>query len=1089
MPAIQTFMIADIRGFTRLTDELGDESAAALAASFAGLVRDVVATHGGEVVELRGDEVLAAFPSARQALRAGIALQEQVVLRGRIEAEQTFTVGVGLDAGEAVPVEEGYRGGALNTAARLCARAQPGEVLATETVTRLARRVPGLVYEDRGLAEFKGFSEPLRVVAVGLEGSSVPKRGVEQPSPLSRRSRATSPMPTGGFLGARPEGMIVAREEELQRLQIALESVASGSGRLVLLGGEPGVGKTRLAQELSLLALQNGFVLAPASCYEERQTTPFYPFRGALDAFWSAVPDDLRHEASSRWPYLRLILQMDSADMGMPAQGPDDQERLFQTVADFLKAMAERFPILLMIDDLQWADSSSLDLLAYLARTTRGSRVLLLGTYRDTEVDRQHPFHAIALQLRRQELAEWVAVRRLEASATAALVAATVGEGAVPVRFAQQIQDRTEGNPFFVLEVVRTLLERGTLRPHSRRWSFGNALEVPEAVRAVIEERLGRLAEPGQEILREASVQGQIFTFDILMATSKREEEEIERALDAATEARLVRHSGGDEYTFEHALTRETLYLELSPRHRRRLHLAAGMAIERIAPRRAGELAWHFLQAEDHERALRYALSAAEAAEAVFAHRDAEGHYRTALQVVWGSGDAAEAELLERLGRVLGLMGRHDEAIEALERSLQGWEGADDLEGQRRVVAQIGLLHAQRGTLEEGIMRLQPFLDDSAAPSPGLARLQIALAQLSMARREYAVALAAAERARAIGESLGDEALTAEADVHRGEALGRLGRNREARRAVEWIIARPGEGDLSTVNRALNGLGAVFLRGGEFHQSRAFRSRALQLAERLGDPTRIAVSALNLADVAFYLGDWEEARTLTAQAWDANDAGCSPRLAIDIHLSHGILDTAAGEWEAAKRHLQAAIAVARERGDAIGPLEAYTSLAEADVLNGRPQEARVRLEPLLGAGPDTTLESVDLTLAFSSALLDLGNAGGAEQLVVRAIADATRSHTRLGVLHGLMVQGVIRSREGRTMEATNLLEGALSLARRMPYPYGVGRILYYLAMVPASDRGQRERCLTEAREIFERLGAQPYLERVDRALAQVPETG
>jgi class 3 adenylate cyclase len=167
--AIHTFLIADVRGYTLFTQERGDEAAAKLAAKFAGIAREGVEGRGGSVIELRGDEALAVFSSARQAIRAALDLQERFVAESIADANMLLPVGIGLDAGEAVPVETGYRGGALNLAARLCGQAGPGEVLASREVTHLARRMDGVRYEDRGSIQLKGLTEPVPIVRISSE--------------------------------------------------------------------------------------------------------------------------------------------------------------------------------------------------------------------------------------------------------------------------------------------------------------------------------------------------------------------------------------------------------------------------------------------------------------------------------------------------------------------------------------------------------------------------------------------------------------------------------------------------------------------------------------------------------------------------------------------------------------------------------------------------------------------------------------------------------------------------------------------------------------------------------------------------------
>jgi class 3 adenylate cyclase len=570
MGQISTFLIADVRGYTRFTAERGDDAAARLSLKLASLAQEGVSAHEGEVIELRGDEVLAVFASARQALRAAVTLQTSFQEATRADPSLPLPVGIGLDAGEAVSIGDGFRGAALNLAARLCSLAGPGEVLASDGVIHLARRVEGIEYSDRGVAQLKGFDDPVRVMQVTLSESRLA-------GPSSDDSLVTAPLPIqrlsiGGFLGSLPDGRLVARDKELQRLVDAIDAVAGSRGRVVLLAGEPGVGKTRLAQEVTLQVRNRGFVVACGRCYEAERALPYYPFLEALSTLLTVAPDAVRREAPQRWPYLACLLP-DQLGVPLPlsAETQEEHQRLFRSVAAFLQAVAETTPVALLLDDLHWADASSLKLLHHLATATASHPVLLLGTYRDVEVGRTHPLEAALRDLDRERLAERVMLRRLDGQGTRALIAETMGATEISDEFTALVHGRTEGNPFFVQQVLRVLVERGDVYREDGRWERKEIVEidVPESVRSVIGQRVSRLSEPAQAILQEASVLGQAFTFDDLQALTSLAEEEIEEALTAAARAGLLRETAHDAYGFDHALTRQTLYGELTGRRGR----------------------------------------------------------------------------------------------------------------------------------------------------------------------------------------------------------------------------------------------------------------------------------------------------------------------------------------------------------------------------------------------------------------------------------------------------------------------------------------------------------------------------------------
>src|SRR5262249_14312608 len=267
----------------------------------------------------------------------------------------------------------------------------------------------------------------------------------------------------------------------------------------------------------------------------------------------------------------------------------------------------------------------------------------------------EHPLEAALRDLGREKLiSERVAVRRLPVEGTAALAAATVGIAQVSDELAQHLHRRTDGNAFFTREVVRALIERGDLYQVDGRWQCKDIgeIEVPESIRSVIGQRAAHLPPEAQEALHEASVLGQTFSFADVAGMTGRDDTALETALERATVAGLVRETGVERYAFSHVLLQQALYAELPTRHKRRLHLAAGEALDRLPERertrRAAELAWHFLQADDAARALPYTLLAGDRAEEVYAHAEAERHYSTALELARErENHPREAEALE----------------------------------------------------------------------------------------------------------------------------------------------------------------------------------------------------------------------------------------------------------------------------------------------------------------------------------------------------------------------------------------------------------------------------------------------------------
>lgn len=1092
---VRTFLIADVRGYTQFTLEHGDEAAARLASRFATITREVVATHGGHVVELRGDEALVVFASTRQALRAAVDLQVRFGAGDGSDPLPRLPVGIGLDAGEAVEVEGGYRGAALNLAARLCSQARAGEVLCTEGVVHLAGRIDGLNYRPRRALELKGFAEPILAVEVRSTDPRVPV----SPTVTSPRGMEQH-LPVGGFLGSLPSGPLVARERELTQSLEAVDETARGEGRTLLFFGEPGAGKTRLAQEVTRDLHQRGFLIAAGRCYEPEQSVPYYPFLDVLAVVYALAPPAIQRLAGHRWPYLGALL---ADQIGVPevGGGHDDQQRVFRAVTSFLEAVAESTPLAVLLDDLHWADSTSLRLLLHLAQHTRDSRIVILGTYRDIDVNHLPALEGALRDLDREKLVTWIEVRGLPLAGTAALVAATIGEEDVSEEFAHLVHSRTEGNAYFIQQVIRVLMERGDVYRRDGKWGRRDIadIEVPESVRSVVGNRLMRLSERTQESLQRASVLGQSFYFDDLLAMVDLAEDELEDALEEACSAGLLHTADGEAYGFDHGLTQQSLYNQLSPRRRRRLHLAAGHALEQLPERqrqhRVAELAWHYLQGDDAERALLFSAQAGDRAEAVFAHGDAEAQYRVALELARQSHEErAEAEVLQKLGQALRLSGRYAAALEPLEQAAALNHRLGDREGELGAVAQIGRIHGHLGTADEGIGRVLPVVEALEAErgdhlSPACAaRLYVALAGLYFRSGKWQDLLRVAEQAVRLAEEAGDDRLLAEADVERSRALSLTGQEDEARQAVARAVTlAEAAGDLSTLRWALNNLAFLQRRAGQLAPAADSYRRALDVAERLGDPHNLAFAHFVLGRTCIERGDWSEAREhLEDSLKIAQSAGSSWYTSYSL-AGLGYLNLLEGQRDQGLRYLNEAVDIA-ERNEDVQGLIIHGLLAQQDVHEGRPEEAIARLERVRERTRQAGREVPQWELGWA-----LLAAGQVEQAAdhLQGIGEHNLFEGRVEMPDLLRVLAMLARRQERWADAERSLEDGLTLAREIGMPYTEALLLQEYSHLHVA-RGQPKAaraCLQDALAVFRRLGANPHVEQAAQALAQLPSNG
>jgi DNA-binding SARP family transcriptional activator len=462
-------------------------------------------------------------------------------------------------------------------------------------------------------------------------------------------------------------GVFVGRDRELERLRAAVDDALAGHGKLVMLVGEPGIGKTRTALQLATYALERGARVLWGRCYEGEGAPPYWPWAQAVRAYATVCHSgQLRVELGGGAaaiadvvPALREWLP----DLDAPDRLTDEKQARFQLLdsfASFVRRAADRQPLVIVLEDLHAADAGSLMVLEFVARQLAGVHLLLLGTYRDLELGRGHPLSQTLAELTREQRVERMPLRGLTEANVRCFLATSVGVDP-PEELVRTVHGQTEGNPLFMTEVVRLLEEEGKLTPRLFAEHAGWSVGVPEGVRDVIGRRLDRLSPRCNEILRLASLIGREFGLEQLSRLPGGHSEDellepVEEALAASVVEELPGRAG--RFRFTHALIQETLAAELSATRRVRLHALLAEALEELygdeAERHAAELAYHYSQAEavlGPSKLIRYSRAAGEKAYAGHSYEDAIGHFQRAL-----TAKAGEPMDYENAGLLLALV-------------------------------------------------------------------------------------------------------------------------------------------------------------------------------------------------------------------------------------------------------------------------------------------------------------------------------------------------------------------------------------------------------------------------------------------------
>jgi predicted ATPase len=498
----------------------------------------------------------------------------------------------------------------------------------------------------------------------------------------------------------------VGRARELAALTERLEAAARGEGGVVLVSGEPGIGKSRLLLEFQGCAQAAGWLVLSGRAYDTEGMPPYLPFAEPIAQYLRSAANDEagRRLAEAAREVVLLVPELSEhlADAGNRASlSPEaDRYRLFEAVSDFflrLPKTSEANGLLLCLDDLHWADRSTLLLFQHLTRKLSGARVLVAGAFRMEEVDRSRPLFDVLAELAREQHDQRLTLARLSLEETGSLIASL--DGATPAAaLARAIHHQTEGNPFFVQEVVRHLQTQSSglagagTRPED--WV------ISEGVREVIGRRLSRVGVETQRLLESAAVLGDGFDAALFRAVDGSEPATVTRALEEATRAAMLREEAGC-YVFGHPLIRQVIYEGLSLPRRQELHLRAAEAIETIhaasLDRHRAALATHYQlagAAADPEKAIDSSFRAGKAALSLFAYEEAASFWEAALELMERAGRSSveRAKLLERLGEVTYALGydKYALSIEYYERSLALYEGDADQEHVADIHSRLG---------------------------------------------------------------------------------------------------------------------------------------------------------------------------------------------------------------------------------------------------------------------------------------------------------------------------------------------------------------------------------------------------------------
>jgi tetratricopeptide (TPR) repeat protein len=867
-----TVLFTDLAGSTVLRRQLGDDQADDLRRRHDDAIRTAAAEHLGQVVKGTGDGVMLVFPAAAEAVAGAIAIQRSISRLNR-NLPSPLGVRVGISAGDVSWEGDDCFGTPVVEAARLCDAATEGQILVSEIVRLLAGSRGGHRLESAGVLQLKGLGEMV-AHEVAWESGHV----TSLPLPPALSTNETLPL--------------IGRVDERDALATAWKRALESTQQVALISGEPGVGKTRLAAELARRVHGDGAVVLFGRCDEEL-SVPYQPFAEAIGTYATACSDDvvLAQLGGSGGDLARLVPSLASRFANLPepmhADAETERYRLFEAVTALLSAIATDAPVLLVIDDLHWAARPTLLLLRHVVRQRTVGKLMIVATYRDTDLGRGHPLSEALADLRREPDVERVALRGLDEAEVVELASTAAGhelEGEV-LDLARAVYAETEGNPFFVGQVLRHLSETGALRVEDGHWIVTDrrGVGIPEGVREVIGKRLSQLADDTNEVLSVAAVIGRQFDNRLLTEASGLDADRVLDALEEAEASRLVVALAGhdDRRTFAHALVRSTLYEEIATTRRLRIHRRVAQALEARAGRGAPcleELAHHCCESAalgDVESALRWSRAAAQAALDRLAYEEAASQYERALNVL--DPDDVEqrvdrAQLGVELSRALRAGGLIPSAREA---ALAAADAARDAGRPDILVDAALVIGGDRGWTEAGLVdhTVVELLEEGLAAMPDEDSSLRAMATARLAGELYFLAAEADYRQRltadavAMAERIGDPdtlAFVLSCAVWGGWAPSSEREGLEHARRIGELGRESGNRMHELTGTMWELIANAIIGDGD--ELRACVDRERVLAEYLRRPEYLWISTVHRAAVALMDARLDDAATLADEA-------------------------------------------------------------------------------------------------------------------------------------------------------------------------------------------------------------------------------